>query len=338
MKKLLSVLLIALLAFGLLAGCGSESEDTRQEGANTGEPAEGEGAEGQPGEEEGAPEELQVIKVGASITPHGEILAQIKEDMKAQGYDLQIVEFTDYVLPNLSLDEGDLDANYFQHQPYLDQFNEERGTKLVSIAAIHYEPYGLYPGKTASIEELPEGAQISVPNDATNEARALLLLQDQGLITIREDAGLNATIADIVDNPKNLKIIEIEAAQLTRSLQDVDMSVINGNFAIQAGLNVSEDAVALEDKDSLAAETFANVLVVREGDENREDLKALANALQSDKVRDFIEKTYGGRRCAEILSDFQRQGKFSLDKILSGPRPSQRGPRPFFTEKSAGTF
>ena len=293
MKKLLSVLLIALLAFGLLAGCGSESEDTRQEGANTGEPAEGEEAEGQPGEE-GAPEELQVIKVGASITPHGEILAQIKEDMKAQGYDLQIVEFTDYVLPNLSLDEGDLDANYFQHQPYLDQFNEERGTKLVSIAAIHYEPYGLYPGKTASIEELPEGAQISVPNDATNEARALLLLQDQGLITIREDAGLNATIADIVDNPKNLKIIEIEAAQLTRSLQDVDMSVINGNFAIQAGLNVSEDAVALEDKDSLAAETFANVLVVREGDENREDLKALANALQSDKVRDFIEKTYGG--------------------------------------------
>ena len=294
MKKLLSVLLIALLAFGLLAGCGSESEDTRQEGANTGEPAEGEEAEGQPGEEEGAPEELQVIKVGASITPHGEILAQIKEDMKAQGYDLQIVEFTDYVLPNLSLDEGDLDANYFQHQPYLDQFYEERGTMLVSIAAIHYEPYGLYPGKTASIEELPEGAQISVPNDATNEARALLLLQDQGLITIREDAGLNATIADIVDNPKNLKIIEIEAAQLTRSLQDVDMSVINGNFAIQAGLNVSEDAVALEDKDSLAAETFANVLVVREGDENREDLKALANALQSDKVRDFIEKTYGG--------------------------------------------
>ncbi|MEA4891846.1 MAG: MetQ/NlpA family ABC transporter substrate-binding protein [Peptococcaceae bacterium] len=290
MKKALSLLLIALLALGLLAGCGAGGQDGGKDGAQTpGEPAEGEETENEAGEGQ-----LQVIKVGASITPHAEILAQIKDDLKAQGYDLQIVEFTDYVLPNLSLDEGDLDANYFQHQPYLDQFNAERGTKLVSIAAIHYEPYGIYPGKTAALEALADGAQISVPNDSTNEARALLLLEAQGLITLKENAGLNATVADIVENPKNLKIVEIEAAQLARSLEDVDMAVINGNYAIQAGLNVSKDAVATEDKDSMAAETFANILAVREGDENREDLQALAAALKSDKVKQYIENTYEG--------------------------------------------
>lgn len=297
MKKVLTVLLIALLSFGLLAGCGGEQgQADAGQNQNAGEPA---GDDGETGAAAGD-ENLQVIKVGASITPHAEILAQVKDDLKAQGYDLQVVEFTDYVMPNLSLDEGELDANFFQHQPYLDGFNEERGTKLVSIAAIHYEPYGLYPGKTAAVEELADGARISVPNDSTNEARALLLLQDLGLITLKEDAGLNATVIDIVDNPKNLKIIEIEAAQLARSLEDVDMAVINGNYAIQAGLNVAKDAVATEDKDSVAAETFANVLVVREGDEDREDLKALASALKSDKVKQFIEETYEGAVVAKF--------------------------------------
>lgn len=297
MKKVLTVLLIALLSFGLLAGCGGEQgQADAGQNQNAGEPA---GDDGETGAA-AADENLQVIKVGASITPHAEILAQVKDDLKAQGYDLQVVEFTDYVMPNLSLDEGELDANFFQHQPYLDGFNEERGTKLVSIAAIHYEPYGLYPGKTAAVEELADGARISVPNDSTNEARALLLLQDLGLITLKEDAGLNATVIDIVDNPKNLKIIEIEAAQLARSLEDVDMAVINGNYAIQAGLNVAKDAVATEDKDSVAAETFANVLVVREGDEDREDLKALASALKSDKVKQFIEETYEGAVVAKF--------------------------------------
>ena len=297
MKKVLTVLLIAMLSFGLLAGCGGEQgQADAGQNQNAGEPA---GDDGETGAAAGD-ENLQVIKVGASITPHAEILAQVKDDLKAQGYDLQVVEFTDYVMPNLSLDEGELDANFFQHQPYLDGFNEERGTKLVSIAAIHYEPYGLYPGKTAAVEELADGARISVPNDSTNEARALLLLQDLGLITLKEDAGLNATVIDIVDNPKNLKIIEIEAAQLARSLEDVDMAVINGNYAIQAGLNVAKDAVATEDKDSVAAETFANVLVVREGDEDREDLKALASALKSDKVKQFIEETYEGAVVAKF--------------------------------------
>lgn len=298
MKKVLTVLLITLLSFGLLAGCGGGEQGQADAGQNqnAGEPS---GDDGETGGAAGD-ENLQVIKVGASITPHAEILAQVKDDLKAQGYDLQVVEFTDYVMPNLSLDEGELDANFFQHQPYLDGFNEERGTKLVSIAAIHYEPYGLYPGKTADVEELADGARISVPNDSTNEARALLLLQDLGLITLKEDAGLNATVIDIVDNPKNLKIIEIEAAQLARSLEDVDMVVINGNYAIQAGLNVAKDAVATEDKDSVAAETFANVLVVREGDEDREDLKALASALKSDKVKQFIEETYEGAVVAKF--------------------------------------
>jgi D-methionine transport system substrate-binding protein len=265
MKKIFSIIILAALTVLLLAGCGSKTS-----------------------------EEIVKIKVGASVTPHAEILTYANDLLKDKGYELEIVEFTEYVQPNLTLESGELDANYFQHLPYLEQFNEEHDTHLVSVAAIHYEPLGLYPGKTTTVAELKDGAQIAVPNDVTNEARALLLLEAQGLIKVREDAGLTATVNDIVENPKNLKIIEIEAAQLARSLQDVDMAVINGNYAIQAGLNAATDAVAKEEKDSLAATTFANILVVKEGDENREDIAALIDVLKSDEVKQFIEEQYQG--------------------------------------------
>ena len=286
MKKFVAALVAGVMVMGVLSGCsGNKTDDTQQNNQQTEQ--EGEGTEGET-------TELVTIKVGATPTPHAEILEAIVDDMKAQGYDLQIVEFTDYIQPNSALEAGDLDANYFQHQPYLDSFNEENGTHLVSIAAVHYEPLGLYPGKTTSIDELADGAQIAVPNDPTNEARALLLLESLGLITINTEAGLNATKNDIIDNPKNLDIVEIAAEQLPRSLQDVDMAVINGNYAMQADLNPSTDALAKEEKDSLAADTYANVLVVKEGNEEDPKLLALKDALLSETVRNFINEKYDG--------------------------------------------
>ncbi len=264
MKKAISVLLAAATVFTLLVGCGSKSAGSKK------------------------------IVVGATPAPHAEILNAVKEVMKEKGYELEIREFTDYVQPNLSLQSKDLDANYFQHTPYLDDFNAEQKTDLVPIASIHYEPLGIYPGKTKSLDDLKDGAQVAIPNDTTNEARALLLLEANGLIKLDPNAGLKATPKDITENPKNLKFIEIEAAQLVRSLEDVDIAVINGNYAIQGGLNAMTDALAKEEKDSIAATTYANVLVVRRGDENREDLKALADALRSETVRKFIEEKYQG--------------------------------------------
>jgi len=234
------------------------------------------------------------ITVAASPTPHAEILEVAKEVLAKDGYELEITEFVDYVQPNLVVEQGELLANYFQHQPYLDDFNVQNDTHLVTVAAIHYEPLGIYPGKTASLADLAEGAQVAVPNDTTNEARALLLLETNGLIKIDPAAGLSATKNDIIENPLNLEIVELEAAQLARSLQDVDIAVINGNYAIEAGLNASSDALAKEEKDSLAATTYANILVVKEGNENNEGIQALAKALQSDEVRTFIEETYQG--------------------------------------------
>ncbi|MDR1157282.1 MAG: metal ABC transporter substrate-binding protein [Oscillospiraceae bacterium] len=234
------------------------------------------------------------IVVGATPVPHAEILEAAKEILAEQGYTLEIREFTDYVQPNLALESGDLDANYFQHRPYLTDFNANNETNLVDIGDIHYEPLGLYPGRTTSLDALPDGAQVAVPNDTTNEARALLLLEAQGLLTVDGSAGLEATIQDIIDNPKNLTIVELEAAQIPRSLPDVDVAVINGNYALEAGLNAAADALAIEASDSLAADTFANVIVVRAGDENRAELKALVTALQSDALRDFIDATYQG--------------------------------------------
>ena len=272
MKKKLLLLLIAAAVVLFAAGCSRNKSDV----------------------ETGATEEAKKIVVGATPTPHAEILNVAKEVLAEEGYELEIVEFTDYIQPNKMLESKDLDANYFQHKPYLDDYNEENKTDLVSIAAIHYEPLGIYPGKTKTLEELKDNAQVAVPNDTTNEARALLLLEAQGLIKLRENAGLKATINDIVENPKNLKIIEIEAAQLARSLPDVDIAVINGNYAIQAGLNVATDALAMEEKDSLAATTYANIVAVRSGDDEREDLKALVKALTSEKVKKFIEEKYQG--------------------------------------------
>lgn len=291
MKKFLALVVVVVMGLSLLAGCAkTEPSESPSESVST-EPSE---TVSEATETASPTPELVKITVGASPTPHAEILAVVKELLVAQGYDLEIVEFTDYVQPNVALADGSLDANYFQHQPYLDQYNAENGTNLVSLIAVHFEPLGIYPGKTASLDALQDGAQIAVPNDATNEARALLLLEAQGLIKLKEGIGVNATVNDIAENPKNLDIIEIEAAQLARSLQDVDIAVINGNYAIEAGLNAATDALASEAADSLAATTYANTLVVRSGDENRPELQALAAALTSDEVRTFIEETYGG--------------------------------------------
>ena len=235
----------------------------------------------------------ETIRVGASITPHAEILNVVKPILAEQGYDLEVVEYTDYVLPNTATESGELDANYFQHQPYLDDFNAQNGTHLVSVAAIHYEPFGIYAGKSDSLENVADGATIAVPNDGTNEARALLLLEAQGLIKLREDAGFTATKLDIEENPKNLDIVEMEAAQLPRVLPDVDFAVINGNYAIQGGLKVA-DALASESVESESAQTYANVLVVKEGNENNPAILALVDALKTEEVRKFIEDTYEG--------------------------------------------
>ena len=230
---------------------------------------------------------------GSSDYAYGYDVMMAKKICDELGYDLEIVEYTDYVQPNNALESGDLDANYFQHKPYLDTFNEENGTHLVSAGAIHYEPFGIYAGKSDSLDELADGAEVLVPNDVTNEARALLLLQDQGLLTLKEDAGLTATINDITENPKNLDIVELEAAQLPRSLQDADIAVINGNYAIEAGLKVT-DALAVEASDSLAAQTYGNVVAVREGDEESNKTKALMEVLTSDDIKEFIETKYDG--------------------------------------------
>lgn len=233
------------------------------------------------------------VKVGASPTPHAEILNAAKDMLKAEGINLEIIEYSDYVQPNVALDSKDLDANYFQHKPYLDDFNAQKGTKLSSMGGVHYEPFGIYAGKSKSLKDLKKGAIVAVPNDATNEGRALLLMQDQGLITLKDGVGLTATVRDIKDNPKKLRIEEIEAAQLVRALPDVDIAIINGNYAILGGLKVA-DALAVEAADSAAATTYANILAIRTGDEKRPELQALYKALCSDKIKEFMKTKYEG--------------------------------------------
>lgn len=234
-----------------------------------------------------------VITVGASPSPHAEILEAIKPELEAQGYELKVAEYSDYVQPNVALSEGDLDANYFQHLPYLENYNTENGTDLASAGAIHFEPMGLYAGKSSDITNVPDGAKIAVPSDATNEARALLLLQDQGVIKLTDGVGLEATANDIVENPHNVELVEVEAAAVPRSLQDVDFGVINGNYALSAGLDTSA-TLASEGADSEAAQTYANIIAVRNGDEDSEKTQALLKALTSDTARKFIEDTYKG--------------------------------------------
>ena len=235
----------------------------------------------------------KTVTVGATPAPHAEILEVAKEVLAEEGYTLEIKEFDDYITPNTAVEEGELDANYFQHITYMNQFNEDSGTHLVSVGSIHYEPFGIYAGKTASLDALADGAQISIPNDATNGGRALLLLEQEGLITLKEGAGITATVNDIVDNPKNLDIVELEARLLPDSLKDVDLAVINGNYAIDAGLKIS-DALAIESAEGEAATAYANVLAVKEGNENDEGIQALLAALESDEVKTFIEETYDG--------------------------------------------
>lgn len=296
MKKRISLLAAAALAATALTACGGGKTETAAptEAATTAE-TEATAAAGSEASSETteAPTNIMEIKVGASPAPHAEILEAAAPALEKLGYKLNIVEYTDYVQPNLALNTGDLNANYFQHFPYLEQFNRENNTKINSAAAIHYEPFGIYAGKTASLEELADGAKVAVPNDATNEARALLLLEAQGLIKLTEGVGLNATKTDVVENPKNLEILEIEAAQVPRSLQDVDIAVINGNYAIEAGLKVS-DALAVEASDSEAAVTYGNIIAVQEGMEDSEAIQALIEALTSDEVKAFIESTYEG--------------------------------------------
>ncbi len=241
----------------------------------------------------GGAKDAKTITVGATPAPHAEILEIVKDILAEEGYNLVVREFDDYVLPNEAVEDGSIDANYFQHITYLNDFNASSGTHLVSVAGIHYEPFGIYAGKCSSLAELPDGAQIAVPNDGTNEARALLLLQQEGLIKLKDGVGLSATKSDIVENPHNYEIVELEARLLPTTLQDVDVAVINGNYAIDAGLKVSE-ALAVEAADGAAAEAYVNVLAVREGNENNEAILALVKALQSEAVREFIANTYDG--------------------------------------------
>ena len=234
-----------------------------------------------------------VITVGASPSPHAEILDAIKDELASEGYELKVVEYNDYVQPNVALSDGDLDANYFQHLPYLENYNEENGTDLVSAAAVHFEPMGLYAGKSSDINNVPDGAKIAVPSDATNEARALLLLQDQGVIKLKDGVGLEATANDIEENPHNIELVEVEAAAVARTLEDADFGVINGNYALSAGLDTSA-ALASEGADSEAAQTYANIVAVRNGDEESDKTKALVKALTSETARKFIEEQYQG--------------------------------------------
>ena len=283
MKKLVSLLLTGALTAGLLAGCsGSGSGATDTSAPESSAPV-----------EESASLEGTTITVGATPAPHAEILEVVKELLAEQGITLDIREFDDYILPNQAVEDGSLDANYFQHITYMDNFNVEYGTHLVSAAEVHYEPFGIYAGKTASLDQLADGAQIAVPNDTTNEGRALLLLQEQGLITLTEDCGLEATKDDIAENPHNYEIVELEARLLPTTLQDVDVAVINGNYAIDAGLSVS-DALAIESADGTAAQAYVNVLAVEEGREDDPAIQALAAALCSQEVKDFIDETYEG--------------------------------------------
>lgn len=279
LKKTLIALLATVTALSLVS-CGGNGRS-----ASAGSTSEASGAGT-------SSENSVVLKVGASPSPHAEILNFVKDQLTEQGIDLQVVEFTDYVLPNKSLEAGEIDANYFQHQPYLDDFNEKEGANLVGAVKVHFEPFGIYPGKTASLDELKDGAEIAVPNDTTNEARALQLLEAQGLIKLKEGVGLEATVRDIMENPKNLKITELPAEQLSRALSDVDFAIINGNYALSAGL--SGKALVTEGTDTPAKDQFQNVLAVRSGDENREEIKALIAALTSEETREYLEKTYPG--------------------------------------------
>ena len=241
-----------------------------------------------------AADDDKTITVAASETPHAEILEEAKPLLEEEGYDLEVTVFDDYVQPNEVVESGDFDANYFQHIPYLESFNEEKGTHLVNAGGIHYEPFGIYPGTKSSLDDIADGDTIAVPNDTTNEARALLLLQDNGIITLKDGVGLEATVNDIAENPYNVEIVELAAEQVARVAEETSYIVLNGNYALQAGYSVSKDALAYETSDSEAAKTYVNVIAVKEGNENSDKIKALVDVLKSDEIKDFINEKYDG--------------------------------------------
>ena len=241
-----------------------------------------------------AADDDKTITVAASETPHSEILEAAKPILEEEGYDLEVTVFDDYVQPNEVVESGDFDANYFQHIPYLNSFNEEKGTHLVNAGGIHYEPFGIYPGTKSSLDDIADGDTIAVPNDTTNEARALLLLQDNGIIKLKDGAGLEATVNDIEENPYNVEIVELAAEQVARVAEETSYIVLNGNYALQAGYSVSKDALVYETSDSEAAKTYVNVIAVKEGNENSDKIKALVDVLKSDEIKDFINEKYDG--------------------------------------------
>lgn len=262
-KRLLALALIGTLAIASLSGCGKSASS-------------------------------KTLKIAASATPHAEILEQAKPILAEQGIELEITVFDDYVLPMTVVESGELDANYAVHVPYLESFNEEQGTHLANAGGIHYEPFGIYPGTKAALSDVADGDTIAIPNDTTNEARALLLLQDNGLIKLKDDAGLTATVNDIVENPYNLQLKELEAAQVARVREEVAYVVLNGNYALEAGLSVGRDSIAYEASDSTAAQTYVNIIAVKEGRENDEAIQALVEVLKSDEIKNYIKETYDG--------------------------------------------
>ena len=266
-KRVVSIILASVLALGVFAGCGGNN---------------------------GAAGDDKTITIGASSTPHAEILEAAKPILEEKGYTLEVTTFEDYVIPNEVVESEEMDANYFQHIPYLESFNEEKGTHLVNAGGIHYEPFGIYPGQKTDLAEVAEGDVIAVPNDTTNEARALLLLQDNGIIKLKEGAGLTATKNDIEEYLVAVEILELEAAQIARRAEEVAYIVLNGNYALQAGYSVANDAIAYELSDSTAAQTYVNVIAVKEGNENSEKIKALVDVLKSDAIKEYINSTYDG--------------------------------------------
>lgn len=307
-KKFIASILTAALAFSVLTACGSDTaataepaeaavEETTEE---TAEPEAEEAVEEETETAEETEEEAETVEskgtitVAASATPHAEILEQAKPILAEQGWELEVTVFDDYVQPNLVVESGDFDANYFQHIPYLESFNEEQGTHLVNAGGIHYEPFGIYPGTKSDLTTLEKGDVIAVPNDTTNEARALLLLQDNGVITLKDGVGLEATVRDIEENPYEIEIQELEAAQVPRVIDEVAFVVLNGNYALEAGYNVVNDSIAYEQADSEAAQTYVNIIAVEEGNENNDGIVALVDVLKSDEIKEFINSTYDG--------------------------------------------
>lgn len=299
--KKISAFILSLALSAVVTGCGAstatETETSAADASADTSAAESAAAEDTAAAEDGTSDSLEKLVVGATSTPHGEILEQVRDDLAAAGYDLEVVIFDDYVLPNTSLNEGSLDANYFQHTPYLNSFNEANGTDLVAAASIHYEPFGLYGNGVESVAETPDGATIIIPADDSNETRALLLLEQEGLITLPEGANAadGVTTLDIVDN-KGYNIITVQADTVAAQFGNSDtgsLAVINGNYALAAGLSIS-DAIASEDASGDAAQTYANIVAVRSGDENSPKTTALVNALKTDKVKQYIEDTYNG--------------------------------------------